>query len=107
MALRRRRLHLRRQRPRLLPPLPRDVVPPPLRPHVAHPPAADRLLRQLLQPLPGRPPRRRQHAVAQSVAVGYGRRVRLPVSVLLSVPRKDEEQDRGRDRAASPVPSGN
>jgi len=69
------------------------VVPTPLRAPHAHAPSAHRLLGQLLQPLPGRPPRRRQYAAPQPVALGHGRRVRLPVPELLSVPRQDEEQD--------------
>jgi len=106
VALRGRRGALRGQRPRFLPPLPRDVVPSPLRAPHAHAPPAHRFLGQLLQPFPGGPPRRRKHAAPQPVAVGHGRRVRLPVPELLPIPCQDEEQDRTGDRAIAPVRPG-
>jgi hypothetical protein len=58
---------------------------------------------RLPPPLPRSPPRRRQHAAAQPVALGHGRRVRIPVPELLPVPRQAQEQDRGRAAAAQPV----
>lgn len=61
---------------------------------------------QLLRPLQRRPPRRRQHAAAQPVALGHGRRVRLPVPELLPVPRQAQDQDGGRAQPAQAVRKG-
>ena len=47
-----------------------------------------------------------EYAIAKPVVVGYGGWVCLPVSVILSISGKDEEQDRAGDCASEAVWSG-